>query len=186
MPDSASRLDTHQRSVEWDLPICRAKHTLIGPDGRAPPNAAYKPRMRFQVPDDNNEENDRDMAEFSTPYQALGEQGIRDLANAFYDIMDTLPEAAGIRAMHGKDLTSIKERLAEYLIGWMGGPPIYAQKYGSVCMTEPHAGYAIGESERDQWLLCMEKALDKIEADPALREMLKEPLFAIADMVRNR
>ncbi len=123
---------------------------------------------------------------FSTPYQALGEQGIRELTNAFYDIMESLPEAAGIRAMHQDDLTPMKERLAEYLIGWMGGPPVYAQKYGSVCMTKPHAGFAIGESERDQWLLCMDRALDAIDAEPALREMLKEPMFGIADMIRNR
>jgi len=125
------------------------------------------------------------MATFNTPYEALGEEGIRQLTSAFYDIMDSLPEAAGIRAMHGKDLAPMKERLAEYLIGWMGGPQLYAQKYGSVCMTKPHAGFSIGPAERDQWLLCMERALDTIDADPQLREMLKEPMFAIADMIRN-
>lgn len=126
------------------------------------------------------------MAEFSTPYEALGEQGIRDLTDAFYNIMDTLPEAAGIRAMHGKDLTPMKERLAEYLITWMGGPKIYPEKYGSMCISKAHRGFTIGESERDQWLLCMDKALDAIDADPALREMLKEPMLAVADMLRNR
>ena len=39
------------------------------------------------------------MQQAQTPYQLLGDQGIRDLAAAFYDIMDTLPEAAGIGAM---------------------------------------------------------------------------------------
>ncbi|NVK44646.1 MAG: group II truncated hemoglobin [Oceanospirillaceae bacterium] len=125
------------------------------------------------------------MATYNTPYEALGEDRIRQLTSAFYDIMDSLPEAAGIRAMHGKDLAPMKERLAEYLTGWMGGPQIYAEKYGSVCMTSPHAGFSIGPAERDQWLLCMERALDAIDADPELREMLKEPMFAIAEMIRN-
>ena len=66
------------------------------------------------------------MQEAQTPYQLLGEEGIRALCNAFYDIMDTLPEAAGVRAMHARDLAPMKEKLAEYLIGWMGGPPLYA------------------------------------------------------------
>jgi len=121
-----------------------------------------------------------------TPFQILGEDGIRELTDAFYDIMDELPEAAKLRAMHAADLTPMKARLAEYLTGWMGGPPRYAQKYGSVCMTEPHEPYHIGPEERDQWLLCMDKALARIEASDELVEMLKEPMFRIADAVRNR
>jgi len=80
----------------------------------------------------------------------------------------------------------MKDKLAEYLIGWMGGPPIYAQKYGSVCMTGPHKDYAIGASERDQWLLCMDKALERIDASEELKTMLKGPMFGIADAVKNR
>jgi hemoglobin len=121
-----------------------------------------------------------------TPYQILGEDGIRNLVDAFYDIMDTLPEAARIRAMHAADLAPMKEKLAEYLIGWMGGPPLYAARYGSVCMTEPHAPYWIGPQERDQWLLCMDKALEQTGASEELKEMLRIPLQRIADAVRNR
>ena len=121
-----------------------------------------------------------------TPYQILGEQGIRELASVFYDIMDEAPEAAGIRRMHAEDLAPMKEKLAEYLIGWMGGPPIYAEKHGGVCMTEPHEPYHIGPSERDQWLLCMDRALERTGASDELVEMLKVPLFRIADAVRNR
>ncbi|MEM1113879.1 MAG: group II truncated hemoglobin [Pseudomonadota bacterium] len=121
-----------------------------------------------------------------TPYQILGEDGIRELASAFYDVMDEAHEAAGIRKMHKSDLTPVREKLAEYLIGWMGGPPIYADKYGGVCMTEPHEPYHIGPEERDQWLFCMDQALERIEASEELREMLKVPLFRVADAVRNR
>ena len=126
------------------------------------------------------------MQTIQTPFQILGEQGIRELTSAFYDIMDSLPEAAGVRAMHAADLAPMKEKLAEYLIGWMGGPPLYAQKYGSVCMTEPHEHYHIGPEERDQWLLCMHKALAQTGASEELVEMLRQPLFRIADAIRNR
>ena len=121
-----------------------------------------------------------------TPYQILGEDGIRDLTDAFYDIMDEDPEAAKLRAMHAADLTPMKARLAEYLTGWMGGPPRYAKKYGTVCMTEPHAPFHIGPQERDQWLLCMDKALARIGASDELVQMLKMPMFRIADAIRNR
>ena len=68
----------------------------------------------------------------------------------------------------------------------MGGPPLYAQKYGTVCMTTPHEPYHIGPAERDQWLLCMNKALEQTGASEELVEMLKVPMFRIADAVRNK
>jgi len=126
------------------------------------------------------------MSAAQTPYQILGEDGIRELTSTFYDIMDTLPEAAGLRSMHAADLSGMKIKLAEYLTGWMGGPPLYSDKYGTVCMTSPHEPYHIGPEERDQWLLCMDKALEQTGASEELVAMLKEPMFRIADAIRNR
>jgi len=93
------------------------------------------------------------LAEQQTPYEILGDEGIRALASAFYDVMDELPQAADVRAMHAASLDVIKRKLATYLTGWMGGPPIYLAMNGTVCLTDPHEPYAIGPKERDQWLL---------------------------------
>ena len=126
------------------------------------------------------------MSTAQTPYQILGEEGIRQLSEVFYDIMVELPEVAGLRAMHAENLGPMKEKLAEYLTGWMGGPPRYADKHGTVCMTSPHEPYHIGPSERDQWLLCMDRALERTGASEELVQMLKVPMFRIADAVRNK
>ena len=53
-------------------------------------------------------------------------------------------------------------------------------------MTSPHEPYHIGPQERDQWLLCMDKALEQTGASDELVEMLKIPLYRIADAVRNK
>lgn len=121
-----------------------------------------------------------------TPYQLLGDDGVRLLADALYETMNELPEAQPIRAMHGANLDEIKQKLYEYLSGWLGGPHLYHQKYGTVCLSKPHARYAIGEAERDQWLLCMQNALERIDASEELKQMLKEPLFRIADTLRTQ
>ena len=76
--------------------------------------------------------------------------------------------------------------IVEYLSGWMGGPPLYVRRTGTVCLTKPHQPYAIGAAERDQWLLCMERALEEVGAGADVKEMLREPLFRIADMMVNR
>ena len=40
-----------------------------------------------------------------TPYDLLGgEDGIRRLVDRFYDLMDTAPEAATVRALHATSL----------------------------------------------------------------------------------
>ncbi len=121
-----------------------------------------------------------------TPYEILGDEGIRALADAFYEAMDDLPQAAGVRAMHAANLDDIKRKLSAYLTGWMGGPPVYLAMKGTVCLTDPHAPYAIGPKERDQWLLCMDEALERIGASDELKAMLKEPMFRVADTVRNQ
>ena len=121
-----------------------------------------------------------------TPYEILGDDGIRALADAFYEAMDSLPQAAAVRAMHAANLDDIKRKLAAYLTGWMGGPPVYLAMKGTVCLTDPHAPYAIGPKERDQWLLCMDEALERVGASDELKAMLKEPMFRVADTVRNR
>lgn len=126
------------------------------------------------------------MSKYQTPFQALGEQGIRDLVQTFYDTMDTDPKYADLRKMHAEDLGPVIEKLSEYLTGWMGGPPLYAKKYGTVCMTEPHENYWIGPEERDQWLACMHDAMNKNGLEEELQQMLENPLFRVADAVRNR
>jgi len=121
-----------------------------------------------------------------TPYELLGgDSGIRRLAEVFYDVMDELPEAREIRDMHAPHLAEIKEKLYEYLSGWMGGPHHYEQKYGGVCLTKPHKPYAIGPLQRDQWLLCMDEALRRVDASEDVKAMLKIPMFQIADAIRN-
>lgn len=122
-----------------------------------------------------------------TPYQLLGgEAGVRRLAETFYEVMDELPQAEKIRQMHAASLTDVKQKLFEYLAGWMGGPQHhYQQKYGTVCLTKPHKPYQIGPVERDQWLLCMDEALRRIDASEELKAMLKQPMFMLADAVRN-
>ncbi|WP_062064569.1 group II truncated hemoglobin [Cellvibrio sp. OA-2007] len=97
-----------------------------------------------------------------TSFQAAGGiEGIRQLVDDFYLEMGTLPEAKIIREMHKTDLTESRDKLTLFLCGWMGGPSIYREKYGNINIPRDHAHLAIGEAERDAWLLCMERAIAK-------------------------
>ena len=121
-----------------------------------------------------------------TPFEILGEEGVRHLAKTFYSVMDEMTEAADIRQMHADNLDAITSMLTAYLTGWMGGPPVYQAIKGTVCLTDPHEPFAIGPKERDQWLMCMYEALERTGASDELKEMLKDPLYRLADTVRNQ
>ncbi len=119
-------------------------------------------------------------------YQAIGgEEAIRRLVHTFYRLMDTLPEAAGIRAMH-PDLARAEEKLFMFLSGWLGGPQLYTEKYGHPRLRQRHMPFTIGEGERDQWMLCMRKAMEEENIDPQLREQLEQAFFKTADFMRNQ
>jgi len=121
-----------------------------------------------------------------TPYAILGEDKIRELASAFYDVMDENTEAQDIRKMHADNLDEIKQKLFEYLVGWMGAPKhLYKDKYGTVCLTKPHEGYGINEAHRDQWMMCFREALNRIDAPEEVKKMLENPLLSMADMMRE-
>ena len=118
-----------------------------------------------------------------TPYQILGDEGVRALVDDFYDRMDTLPEARRIREMHDVDLSEIRERLYIFIRGWMGGPAEYAARYGSANIPSLHAPFDIGVEEREAWLLCMEQALDQSAlATSPLRERVSTLFRRMAEM----
>ena len=122
-----------------------------------------------------------------TPYQIIGrEAGVRELASAFYEAMDELEEAAEVRAMHAANLDLIKEKLFQYLNGWLGGPHLYKDKYGTICLTDPHQPYPIGAEQRDQWIACWERALEKVDAPHDFRDMTREPIARMANFLVNQ
>jgi hemoglobin len=117
-------------------------------------------------------------------FKALGGvAGVRALVNCFYDIMDERPEALKIRDMHPKDLGPTRDNLTLFLCGWLGGPPLYKEKYGSINLTNLHESHAIDIAERDMWLSCMEKALDKQLIEKELQGYLLERLRVPADKI---
>jgi hemoglobin len=128
-----------------------------------------------------------DAAVEKTPYELLGgDDGVRRLVANFYHLMDTLPEAAPIRAMHEGNLAEMVDKLGTFLIGWMGGPQQYQERFGRVIIPLAHRPFPIGPAERDQWLMCMGGALDKTTLNAAMKARLMESFGRMAEMCRTR
>jgi hemoglobin len=104
----------------------------------------------------------------TTIFESIGGRPTVDaLVHSFYAVMDEAPEATAVRATHGSDLKESASKLADFLTGWSGGPPAYVEKYGHPRLRARHMPFKIGRQERDEWLWCMEHALN----DPAVRAL---------------
>lgn len=123
----------------------------------------------------------------SSIYERLGgEAGLRSLVDRFYDIMDSSPEAERIRGFHARSLKQSREKLFLFLSGWSGGPQLYMERFGHPRLRMRHMPFPIGSVERDQWLWCMNKALDESGLDARVADLLRKRFAEVADFMRNK
>jgi hemoglobin len=122
-----------------------------------------------------------------TLYEAIGgDDAVRALTRRFYELMDTLPEAARCRAIHPPSLEGSEAKLYDYLTGYLGGPPVYVEKYGHPRLRSRHFGAAIGALETEEWLLCFRRALDETIENPKLRDIIWSPIERLAHHMQNK
>jgi hemoglobin len=117
-------------------------------------------------------------------YKAAGElEGITKLVDAFYDFMDSLPEAKVIRRMHRDNLDESRLKLSYFLSGWLGGPKLYSKKFGSIIIPKAHMHMPIGRSEVEAWMECMQKAVEIQPYEKDFKVYLIEQLRVPAERI---
>jgi hemoglobin len=125
-----------------------------------------------------------------TPFQALGLEAARALAERFYDHMDAHEPA--LVALHRTDPTGtrvapdVRDRFATFLVEWLGGPPDYSRAHGHPRLRMRHARVPVDGAQRDAWLRCMNAALDHPTVDDDARDYLRGRFAEVADFLRNR
>jgi hypothetical protein len=66
--------------------------------------------------------------EAATPYEEIGGAAVRALAEAFYDMIEE--ESPTLKALLPANTTNTRNKFFMHLTGWLGGPPVYEDKYG--------------------------------------------------------
>lgn len=120
-----------------------------------------------------------------TPYDDLGgESAVRTLTDAFYDrIRDTSPL---LREMHPPDDAESRQKLFEFLSGWLGGPQLYIEKHGHPRLRMRHMPFPIDDRAVEEWLRCMHDAMDECGVQEPLRGFLSQRFTHTAHFMRNR
>lgn len=95
-----------------------------------------------------------------TLYENIGgQETVRKIVAIFYDLMDTDPRYAELRALHGPDLTRTRKSLEGYLTGWFGGPRHWFEENPGRCIMSVHSGVKITKVTAQQWVDAMSTAL---------------------------
>ena len=89
-------------------------------------------------------------------YGIMGEDNIFAMMSDFYKEL----EKSEVRPLFPADMEEASKKSAAFFVGILGGPPLYAQKYGSPRMRARHLPFEIDERARQVWLGCFEKTLE--------------------------
>ena len=128
-----------------------------------------------------------------TFYEIFGkEAGLRLLISNFYQKMEDDPLAKDCLMTHelteeNKIPESVREKLFMFLSGWLGGPNLFVEKLGAPKMMARHSHIKIGSIHKNQWLYCMEHALNKHQ--PPLNDQdfgrIINSFMALAERIQN-
>ncbi len=122
-----------------------------------------------------------------TPFELMGGEAVlHELVDRFYFFMDTSPDTWAIRAMHAEDLSVANAKLFKFLSGWLGGPDLFIQEYGHPRLRQRHFPFTIDIEAKDEWMLCMNKALNEVITDLGFREYLSQALQQLATHMINQ
>ncbi|QBF27323.1 globin [Pseudomonas tructae] len=117
-------------------------------------------------------------------YQAAGGiDGLRRLAADFYRLMDENREASAVRQMHPQNLADSQDKLACFLSGWLGGPRLFSERYGSIAIPAFHSQWPIDEHHSAIWLSCMEQAIALQDYSDAFADYLLRQLRVPAQRI---
>jgi hemoglobin len=125
------------------------------------------------------------MSDEVTLYQEVGGSGFFiELVNKFYEgvindevIISLYPDR--------NDLEGAKERLSLFLMQYWGGPTTYSDERGHPRLRQRHFPFAIGERERDHWLMHMQSAIDAMPTSDSVRTRLSEYMSNAAQHLVN-
>ena len=154
----------------------------LSPEGEtAEPAGETRPRMRRPSQLNARSSSGRSL------YERIGRTvGVRRLVRRFFELMDTLPEAAPCRAVFPADLEDSRQKFFEFMNGWLGGPKLYLKRRGAPKLRRRHFLINIGPAQRDAWLLCFRMAAEETIPDPVAVAMLLPQVESIAHYLQNR
>ncbi|MEH7125138.1 globin [Bacillus sp. JJ1532] len=117
-----------------------------------------------------------------TPFDAIGEEKLHLLVEAFYRRVGQHPDLVPI---FPDDLTETARKQKQFLTQYLGGPPLYTSEHGHPMLRARHLPFEITETRAKAWLSCMTEAMDEVKLEGQIREDFYARLFLTAQHMIN-
>lgn len=89
-------------------------------------------------------------------YDRIGPEALAALVTHFYTLVARDPLLAPI---FPQDLSVTAEKQLAFLTGFLGGPPLYHERFGHPRLRARHLPFPITPARARAWLACMQAAL---------------------------
>lgn len=122
------------------------------------------------------------MNPFQSVFEAIGEEKIKELVSYFYQEVEGNPE---LRKLYPEDLAPAERRLYLFLLQVFGGPQTYSEERGHPRLRMRHFDWEIDGKMRNHWLNAMIYAMDKLDLDPNVRELMLNYFIKVANHMIN-
>lgn len=106
-------------------------------------------------------------------YTEIGPERLRFLVNQFYE--EVFANEILKPLFSKSKRLDIENKQFQFLSQFLGGPNLYSDQYGHPKMRMRHLPHAINEKAKEEWLKCMQVAIERLD----LEVELKKRLFAV-------
>ncbi|KKK34027.1 globin [Salinicoccus sediminis] len=103
------------------------------------------------------------------PFKEIGEEKLYRMIDIFYSYV---AEDDRMNFLFPDDLSETAYKQKLFQTQFLGGPNLYNQEYGHPMMKMRHMPFRITPHAKEAWLENMEKAMDDVGLDEAMREYL--------------
>lgn len=122
------------------------------------------------------------MNPFQSIYEAIGEDQIKKLVSYFYQ---EVAQISQLRKLYPEDLEPAERRLFLFLLQVFGGPQTYSEERGHPRLRMRHFDWEIDPAMRDHWLNAMLTALDKLNPEQNVKELMMQYFIKVANHMIN-
>lgn len=116
-------------------------------------------------------------------YDQLGEKRLNQLLDTFYDKVFESDIIRHLFEKTPKEEIKFKQKL--FLTQFLGGEPLYTQKFGPPQMRKRHLPHQITEEAKEEWLRCMKESVETLDWDDNLKASLYSVFPRVAQHMVN-